>query len=149
MEIVEFKVEHLEHLKASGITDKKLEPILKQWTGQSLEAGGETYTLLNDNKEPVMIGGIKQYWFNRGEAWVIFGKIDRVDFVRIHNLVQRFLDRSPFNRVEAVVEYDFFEGHRWARTLGFKKEADFMDSYHADGRHATLYARVINATDRN
>ena len=144
MEVISFKSEHLEYLIAHGITDEKLMPILNQWTGQSLEAGGETYTLWHEDR-PIMIGGIKQHWFNRGEAWVIFGLTDRKDFVRIHNIVQKFLDRSPFKRIEMVVDYEFFEGHRWARALGFVKEADCMKSYHADGRNASLYALVKNA----
>lgn len=142
MHVENFKAAHLEHLQKTGITDKKLQPTFNQWSGASLEASGEAFTLLNEKGEALMIAGVRLIWFNRAVAWAVFGQTVKADFVKIHNLVRKFLDASPIKRIEAVVEYDFFEGHRWVRTLGFKKEADYMENYHADGRHASLYARI-------
>ncbi len=142
MEYGPFKSEHYDYLMKNGVTDKRLKPLMRPDAGKKLEEMGETYTILDDDGNPVFIGGIQQYWFNRGEAWVLFGSPKRSDFIKIHKVVQKFLDLSPIKRIEMVVDFDYAEGHRWARTLGFKKEAEEMKCYHVDGRSATLYALV-------
>ena len=142
MYVVEFKAEHFDYLLENGITDKRLKPYLRKENGVEISKMQDTYTILDDDKNPVVIGGIRQFWFNRGEAWLIFGQPKRKDFITIHKIVQKFLDLSPIKRIEMVVDHDYFEGHRWAHILGFKKEADKMTAYHSDGRDATLYALV-------
>jgi len=144
MEVMQFKAEHFDYLLENGITDAKLKPWLKKEHGISLEAGNETYTILDDDKKPVVIGGIRQYWFNRGEAWLIIGNTKRKDFIKIHKIVQKFLDLSPIKRIEMVVDYNYLEGHRWAHTLGFKKEAECLKCYRSDGGDVSLYAMVKN-----
>ncbi len=142
MEVVEYKPEHYTYLLENGIHDKKLKPFLRPDQGVEISKHEDTYTLLDDDKKPIVIGGIRQFWFNRGEAWLIFGKPKRKDFIKIHHIVQKFLSLSPIKRIEMVVDYDYFEGHRWAHTLGFKKEAEKMKSYYSDGRDGSLYSMV-------
>src|SRR6185312_3894205 len=142
MQAVQFKAEHFDYLMEHGITDKKLKPWLKKEQGIELESALDTYTILDDELKPVVIGGIRQYWYNRGEAWLLIGAPKRSDFIKIHKIVQKFLDLSPIKRIEMVVDYHYEEGHRWARLLGFKKEAERMESYRSDGGDVSLYSLV-------
>jgi hypothetical protein len=108
---------------------------------EAIEKNGECMTVLADGK-PVVVGGIYKFWENRGEAWLIFGQSRRQDFFMIFRAVQKFLGSSPLKRIEMVIDYDFKNGHRWAKILGFKKEAEKLKQYRPDGGDVSLYAMV-------
>ncbi len=142
MYIVPFKKEHFDFFLEKGITDKKLEVVISPSHGKQIESHSDTYTLLNDFDEPVVIGGIRQFWFNRGEAWLLFSsQIVKKDVLRLHKIVKSFLNLTPYKRVEIVVDSDNESGHRLAKIYGFKKEG-LMRAYRSDGGDTVLYAKV-------
>lgn len=141
IEIVNFKEEHLKYILETGMLDKKLQPFILPEYGKALEKAPGVFTILDDRKA-IVFGGIKEFWQNRGEAWLIFGKPRTENFIEIFNIVKKFLASAPQKRIEMVVECDFVQGHRWARLLGFEKEADCLKSYLPGGYDASLYAMV-------
>lgn len=123
--------------------DTRIKPYLTVQHGEAIEKAGNACTVL-DGDIPVVVGGIFKFWQNRGEAWLIFGKVKTQDFITIFKMVQRFISMSPLRRIEMVIDHDFPQGHRWAKLLGFEKEAECLRSYLPDGRDVSLYALVRN-----
>lgn len=139
--VIDFKADHMEYLLKTGIADHQLGPFLKPEQGVALEKVGGSYTVMEDSK-PVAIGGVLKYWDTRGEAWLLVGKPSTHGFPIIFKKIRNFLKDTPIKRVEMVVAHDWKNGHRWARLLGFKKEADTLASYLPDGRDVSLYSMV-------
>lgn len=76
-------------------------------------------------------------------AWAMLGAEAGPYLTQITRKVREVLDNMPYKRVEMRVIYDFEEGHRWARLLGFgEPEAPRMRKSGARGEDETLYARV-------
>ncbi len=138
-----FKREHYSQMKETGATSW-----LSEGTSQAeliaLENAPFSYTGFAGDKV-VFCAGILEYWNGRGEAWVILATDCKPHFMEIHNVCKRFLEICSVNRIEATVDIDFKQGHRWCKALGFELEAKRMRSYYADGRDCSLYAFVRNS----
>lgn len=92
--------------------------------------------------EVIVCAGVVRYWDTRCEAWAILSRNAGPYFLQIHNAVKRFLRDQSIPRVEAVVDYNHREGHRWVEALGFIVEAPRMKAYGRLGNDCTLYAKV-------
>lgn len=102
---------------------------------------GTAYTAL-EGDEVLACAGLLPAGTHRAVVWALLGDIGPARFHRVHREVQRFLNRQPYRRVEALVDCGFDEAHRWVRLLGFDCEAERMKAYAPDGRDVALYARV-------
>lgn len=87
------------------------------------------------------IAGVTPFWPGRSEAFALFGKPTKGEFLSFHRAISRFLSVFP-GRVEMVVVADWEKGNRWARMLGFLMEAKRLKNYFPNGADATMYARV-------
>jgi hypothetical protein len=100
------------------------------------------FTVMSGDK-PVACGGAIDYWMDRAEAWsYISDDIGPRLFLRMHHAVKRFFDAHGATRIEAYVDCQFPEGHRWALALGFKVETPRLEKYWPGGRDATCYVRI-------
>ena len=140
IEIVKFKAEHIQMLREQDATAYLTAYITPEHEKQ-LETCTHAYTGIV-NGRVVTCAGVIEYWHDRGEAWAIMDRTFGQDFLPIHRAVKRFLDLVPYRRIEAVVDYEFVNGHRWVKMLGFRVEAERMKAYLPRGRDATLYARI-------
>lgn len=86
--------------------------------------------------------GLIEHWAGRAEAWAMLGAASRPVMPAMHKAVLQFLDKSPFQRIDAAVPADFDAAHRWVRMLGFECEAPLMRGYLPGGKDAALYART-------
>lgn len=139
MHIIPFKPEHLETLSlqpAQMVFSQYFDPAY----GPALVAGGPCFTGVHEGAIVGCSGVVKQ-WDNRAVAWALLSDHSGKHFPRIHKAVKRFLDTVDFKRVEAFVDYDFDQGHRWIRMLGFKPEG-VMRCFTPEGKDAVLYARI-------
>ena len=76
-------------------------------------------------------------------AWSMLGGDAGPYLLQITRKVREALDILPYKRVEMRVLYDFEEGHRWARLLGFgEPEASRMRKSGIRGEDETLYAKI-------
>jgi hypothetical protein len=138
MELVSFKAEHLAKIeKQTG----KMYPEITSTHRALLEKNNLTFSVVRGDRI-FLCGGVIQYWPGRGEVWAIFDKEIKGDFFRLHKIALRFLDVLPMKRIEAVVNVDFKQGHRWAKLLGFKLDSERLKHYFSDGADAALYSRV-------
>lgn len=108
--------------------------------GPALQSGGPCFTGVED-KEVIGCAGVIRQWDNRAIAWALLSAHCGKNFPRIHKAVSRFLDSTEFRRIEAFVDVDFEQGHRWVNMLGFEREG-YMRAFNPDGRDAVLYARI-------
>jgi hypothetical protein len=78
-------------------------------------------------------------------AWVIAAKMNKGEFLHCHNAVRELLEDygSRFERIEAYVDLDFKDGHRWMKSLGFECEAPLRKKAGFMGRDDTLYAKMM------
>lgn len=76
-------------------------------------------------------------------AWAVLGADAGPYLMQLTRKVRKAIDISPYKRVEMRVIYNFEEGHRWAKLLGFgEPEAPLMRRSGVYGEDETLYARV-------
>lgn len=108
--------------------------------GEAL-ARGEAWTAERDGVV-VACGGVAPLFGDTGNAWAMLARDLGHSLSRIHRVASRLLDAYPAQRIEAHVDCDFEEGHRWVRLLGFDLEAPRMRKFTPHGRDAALYARI-------
>lgn len=118
-----------------------LGPYLKGDPSEALAQHRYAYTGLLDG-EVLFCAGLMEYWENRAEAWAVLKEDLGANFIAVHNMVKRFLEIIPHRRIEAIVDFNFEEGHRWVRALGFKREAPLLKHYRPDGGDCTLYVKL-------
>jgi hypothetical protein len=140
MRMEKYKAEHLELLDVQE-GQKYLKKYLSDDMRKSLE-GEYSYTAL-DGDEVLACAGLLEQWDNRGVVWAYLSStIGGRRMVPLTRMVARFLDAAPFDRIEATVDADFPQGHRWVKMLGFELEAPRMRKYRPDGGDSALYARI-------
>lgn len=100
--------------------------------GERIAEAGPGYTLLRDG-QPVACGGLVYRDKRQAIAWAMIG--EEVPFLRLHRIVQRFLESQDM-RIETYVAEGFRQGHRWAIVLGFVRE-----DYQIDGIDGCTYVR--------
>lgn len=140
MQIVPFEAAHLQAIEVQG-HQALVRPLLDSPDYIAALKSGPAYTAL-EGETVHACAGLIVHWPGRAHAWTILaGKLNR-RMLLIHRAIMGYLVECPIARIEAAVECDFPEGHRWMRLLGFVCEAPRMEHYMPDGSAAALYARV-------
>lgn len=141
MDVVPFEPAHIEAIMLQPSQQRFFTYFTPEYA-VALKEMGPCFTAIEDGRILGCAGVIKQ-WENRAIAWsLLSGEIGN-DFVRVHRAVARFLELCEFNRVEAFVDANFEQGHRWIKMLGFHEEG-YMEQFNPDGGDAVLYARLKN-----
>lgn len=140
MEVVPFQAEHIAQLELQSA-----QQYLSNWVTPEQAKALEEFPSFSGvvNGSPVASLGILPQWHGRAIAWGFLSEMGCRTFVQIHREVLSFLDDCFVPRVEATVDCDFEQGHRWVQMLGFKLEAERMHSYGPTGGDCALYARVL------
>lgn len=147
IEIVPFKAEHMKALEerraAAAISE-----YLRADHLAALEASDHAFTAFEGDRI-VGCAGVVRYWKGRGEAWAMVDRRCSVgEFVQMRNAIRRFLEVSPYRRIEAIVGAAFAAGQRWAASLGFEVEAPRLRSYLPDGSDAVMFVRLAEEGGR-
>jgi RimJ/RimL family protein N-acetyltransferase len=139
MHIVPFQPKHLELLILQP-SQVAFSDYFDPKYGPSLVEGGPCFTAM-DGDEVLACSGVIKQWDNRAIAWALISEYAGKHFIRIHKAVNRFLESTEFRRIEAFVDADFEQGHRWIQMLGFEREG-YMREFTPAGNDAVLYARL-------
>lgn len=143
MKLIPFQLEHLQALH--------LQPA-QAWMQPMVDAPEYGRTLLHADSYTAMLGGavvavagLVTVWPGRAHLSALlsdeFGSGSA--FILLHREALRRLEASPIARIEATVDDDFEQGHRWLGMLGFQLETPLgMKGYMPDGRTSYLYART-------
>ena len=140
MEVVPFQAEHIAQLELQSA-----QQYLSSWVTPAQAKALEEFPSFSGvvNGTPVGAMGILPQWQGRAVAWGFLSDTGYSTFVKIHREVKSFLEHCCIQRVEATVDCDFEQGHRWVQMLGFKLEAERMRAYGPTGGDCALYARVL------
>lgn len=95
------------------------------------------------NGKLVAIGGHSPMWPGRTAVWGFLGADCGPAMLAMTREIRRQISdlQVEFERIEAYVERNHVEGHRWIAALGFRKEG-LMRKF-ANGIDYTMYARVV------
>lgn len=140
IEIVEFEFKHVKEIAARDSTGR-ISPYIDSGHFDGLIQSVWKYTALFKG-EAVFCGGVMVYGKNRGEAWALFGNLPSSLFVTVHRKTAQFLKTCPLDRIEAVIDFEFFQGRKWAKMLGFKLEAPRLERYFENGRDGSLFCLI-------
>lgn len=135
--------------KAEHLMDMPLQPE-QEWVQQAgveglrvLEHGSYAQTAFEDGV-PIAACGVIPQWEGRGIAWAYLRR-----GIKPHAMAvavrwgKRWLDVTPYRRLEAAVEIGYEQGHRLVRLLGFgEPETPLARKYLPSGADAALYALV-------
>jgi len=133
MRIVPYRPHHL-HRLALQPHQQHLGVALREqgWAEQVGDAGPCWTAVIRDQAgkaEPIACAGFQECWPGRAIAWAILGEEARRYMASLTYAVRRALLDYPAERIEAQALLDFAPAKRWARILGFKKEA-VLRKYH-------------------
>lgn len=134
------KAEHFDELVEQKATSHLRAFVTKEHVEAMVESP-HSYTAKSDG-QVLACGGVKEYWPGRGEAWVVLSGSAGKELVAIHKATEALLASCGIKRIEATVDRNFQQGHRWVKLLGFKLEANRMVAYFPNGNDGSLYARV-------
>lgn len=139
--VVEYKAQHLAELRDKGDVGYLTNLYTDKVIG-NLERFN-SITVLSPEGEVISCGGVIPFWPTRGEAWQFFSeRLLKKYALAVTRATIRFLEACPVRRIEAVVDLDFEQGHRYIQALGFEVEAPIMEFYGPTGKHCTLYSRI-------
>ena len=99
------------------------------------------FTIL-DGAEVLMVGGAIKCWEGRGIAWCFLAENIGTRFSAVHRHVKRFFSTQDFARLEAQVQLEFKQAHRWMKMLGFELECPLARAFFPDGSDAAFYVKV-------
>jgi len=93
-----------------------------------------------DNKK-LAVGGWIEISKYRALLWAYIHKDIRHKLAFLHKEIHKTINQLPYERLEMEVDYNFKQGHRWAKLLGFEVETEKARRYRPDGSDATIYVR--------
>jgi RimJ/RimL family protein N-acetyltransferase len=108
---------------------------------QEIAKSPHAYTAF-DGDEVIACFGIAEYWPGRGLGWTYLSKNIGRRLVYVTKVCRRIFKECGIKRIEAAVNCDFEQGHRWMKSLGMTLEAVRMKAFSPDGKDCALYARV-------
>lgn len=135
------KPEHLRNMKKNrmvswidpGLTDGKCEQIANN---------PYSNTILDDEGNVLMVGGVIEHWSSRAEVWAIFSE-GSFQYIRpLTSIIRTFVHSLPHKRVEAVAVKKFKAAHRFLENLGFDKEVETLRGYYPTGEDVSMYSIV-------
>lgn len=138
IKVYDFRAEHITRLRAQD-AQQGGEPMTFNY-GRTLERVGPAISCITDSGDVVMCAGYGELWAGRHVAWAVLSQSACKHMLRLTRIVKAMLG-TPTGRVEAIVEYDFEQGHRWVRMLGFDVEIPKAVKYLPGGVDASVYVR--------
>lgn len=92
--------------------------------------------------ETMCIAGLVKVWDGRSILWSLMSRNVGKNMWFIVKAARNLIDLFGEKRVEATVDCDFKNGHRFMRLLGFRCEAERMVGFEPGDRDCSLYARI-------
>ena len=138
MEFVTLKPEHVMALKdfidvhAGYEVDQEMADEISKIGGYAAIADGEV----------IAVGGVMPQLWGGGLAWAWMSRRWRKYARATTEGVNKILDESKYERIEAGILADFKAGHSWAKRLGFYMETPLARKWGPDMKDYSIYARV-------
>ena len=133
-----------DYSETSALTNDKTRDAMAK---SIMNQGGESYTILNSKKEPVLIGGA--YYDNPRVAtiWLFAtNKITKRDWwvttQFITGLIDRMFENGMATRVQAFSIGWRHVAHKWLQRIGLKQEACLKGFSGEDGLDVLIFGKV-------
>ena len=139
MNVIPFRAEHFWNIDVQPsqayVRQYVTEDGIKQLETQN------SFTCVEGEKLLACFGWVPLYP-TRASIWAFISATSGPYFVGMTRIAKRLVDGLAFRRLEMEVDYDFEQGHRWARLLGFTLEAERLRGFRMDGGDSAVYARI-------
>ena len=132
MIVVPYEEWHFNLLELEGPEKKVIENYGKTWDAvvSGLKHGGATFSWYDNKPKPRILGicGVMKQWNGVGEAFMFLSpefknnKIRCIKDIRFY--LKQISDQFKFHRVHCQVLKDFADAVKFAKYLGFTKEAE-------------------------
>ena len=133
-----------DYLETSSLTFDKTRDAMARTIINQL---GESYTVLNKNKEPVVIGGA--YYDNPSVATIWLFATDKITMKDwwvttkfIEGLMKRMLNNGMAHRIQALSIGWRYVAHSWLQRIGLKKEACLKGFSEEDGYDVLNFSKI-------
>ncbi len=141
MKIEKLGINHLQYIDVQDAQKYLADNLRNEEYCKFLVEQTESYALVEDDNKVVFVGGIIRQVEGRGLLWSLFAKDSGKHFVRIVKGVRHILPLfKEYHRIELTVAPDFCQAHRFAKMIGFEKEAT-LKKYFSNGADADMYVR--------
>lgn len=139
--IAKFKIDHLKKFAC----EDAIPDIYLSMVENDMNPKIDMVSLVNDEGNIVAIAGINHLRIGVGEVWIIRSTIinnHKLEFFKtMRGLVEYIIQFMGLHRVELAVDCRWFEGDKWARTLGFKYEK-IAKAYDYQFNDHAIYVRI-------
>jgi len=139
-ERVPFEGKHLDRMIEqeinAGWRDKFKVPGIREW----LETQNSVTGLWKG--EPMVCGGITEYWPGRGHLWTVLDARSKDCFIPVFRGIKSWISGTlvkDFHRIEVSIPCGFRLGCRRAEMLGFRLECGYAEGYLPGGEDAAVY----------
>lgn len=136
--VVPFRRWHLEMLEENGVAEGGAVKLPNDILSALEEQGSWTFAV---DGEPMMCGGTVQIWPGRSTAWAFISKKAGPHMLFLTRGARDCLAKVK-GRLEVAVRFDFEEGKRWVRLLGFRRETPRLEKYGMAGEDYVGYVRL-------
>lgn len=103
-------------------------------------AGTHAFAVVHENVT-LCAFGVLPIFEHRALAWSFLAKTCGPYLLPMTRIGWHFFDTLPYKRVDIEVDYEFEQGHRWAKMLKFSLEVPRLKHYRVDGGDVSLYTR--------
>lgn len=138
MIVVPFRAEHF-----SAIDVQPSQAYVRDYISNADVKGLEeqnSFTCMEGDKVLACFGWVPVYP-TRAVLWAIISADAGPHFVGVTRIAKRLVNCLDFRRIEMEVDYEFEQGHRWARMLGFTLEVERLRCARIDGGDNSIYVR--------
>lgn len=113
------------------------------WDKQVLDLAERSFSWTWEEEGKVLaFGGLIEVTLNRAIAWMFLSELKPQQLLLLTRHILKFMEASPYNRIEASARKSFVQASRWLTLLGFDMETACAKKYFPDGEDAILFARV-------
>lgn len=145
LDVVQFKPNHFRELVVQNQQEDVFAKIMDPANDSSYDYGDYAWTGYSP-EGIVMCGGLIPRTEVCADGWVLISKFFPKYVIPYTRKVIEKLDMIQrdhgFHRIQASVDLEFTQGHRWAKLLGFKPEG-VMRKYRPGGLDSMLYGRIV------
>lgn len=141
MEVVPFKVEHMQRLDVQATQRGSL--VTEPEYLAMVESLPSSFTMLYGD-EPLACFGWLEYHPGRAQLWSALSSKSGPHMMRFTRVAKRMIDALPHRRIEAEVLADFEAGRRWAELVGLQCETEGrpLKAYAPNGGDMHIFAKV-------
>lgn len=105
-----------------------------------MAAGGSAFTLRTCDRV-LCVAGVVRVHDGAATAWAVMAPGCWGHMGEMTRKIRDYLDGLNYRRIDMLVRADFAAGHRWARHLGFAREA-LLRCWAPDGGDMVMHARI-------